>query len=102
MTAFTVERATSLPGPDWLRDPFSLASWAVVPPGRAAIRAQLADAAGPLRFAGEATSRSLWGTVGGAWQEGEKAALALARELAGAGQGGDGAQEVVSPRRETQ
>ena len=82
---------------DWLGDPWSRASWAVVPTGRAAIRAQLAAPAGPLRFAGEATSRQLWGTVGGAWQEGEKAAAALADRLAGAGPDGDGDADVVSP-----
>jgi monoamine oxidase len=81
---------------DWLRDPFSLSSWAVVPPGRAAIRRGLAEPVGPLRFAGEATSRQLWGTVGGAWQEGEAAAAALALRL-----GGDGGAAAVSPRRET-
>jgi monoamine oxidase len=60
---------------DWRRDPFSLGSWAVVPPGRYAIRDDLKiPVGGRIWFAGEALSRAQWGTVGGAWQEGERAA----------------------------
>lgn len=89
--------ASVLATTDWLGDPWSRASWAVVPTGRAAIRTQLAAPAGPLRFAGEATSRHLWGTVGGAWQEGEKAAAALADRLAGPSPDGDSGVDVVPP-----
>ncbi|NNM73462.1 FAD-dependent oxidoreductase [Enterovirga sp. DB1703] len=60
---------------DWLSDPLSRSSWSVVPPGRVAIRTEAAKpVADRIWFAGEATSRSLWGTVGGAWEEGERAA----------------------------
>ncbi len=60
---------------DWLNDPWALSSWSVVPPGRVPIREDYARPVGDrLWFAGEATSRSLWGTVGGAWEEGERAA----------------------------
>ncbi len=60
---------------DWLADPWSLSSWSVVPPGRVAIREELArPVGGRIWFAGEAVSQSLWGTVGGAWEEGERAA----------------------------
>jgi monoamine oxidase len=60
---------------DWLHDPWSMSSWSVVPPGGVAIRAELARPVGNrIWFAGEAVSRSLWGTVGGAWEEGERAA----------------------------
>jgi monoamine oxidase len=60
---------------DWRADPWSRCSWAVVPPGRhtarAALRVPVADR---LWFAGEATSDGQWGTAGGAWEEGERAA----------------------------
>ncbi len=60
---------------DWLNDPWSRSSWSVVPPGRVAIRDAIATPVGDrIWFAGEAVSRALWGTVGGAWEEGERAA----------------------------
>jgi hypothetical protein len=60
---------------DWLNDPWSRSAWSVVPPGRVAIRETLARPIGErVWFAGEAVSRALWGTVGGAWEEGERAA----------------------------
>lgn len=69
---------------DWRRDPWSLGSWAVVPPGRFSIRDDLKAPVGErLWFAGEALSRPQWGTVGGAWVEGERAAEELAERLAG-------------------
>jgi monoamine oxidase len=67
---------------DWRSDPFSLGSWAVVPPGRFSIRDDLkAPVAERLWFAGEALSRPQWGTVGGAWVEGERAAGEVAARL---------------------
>jgi monoamine oxidase len=67
---------------DWRRDPLSLGSWAVVPPGLAPIRVALREpVADRIWFAGEALSREQWGTVGGAWGEGERAADAVARRL---------------------
>jgi monoamine oxidase len=66
----------------WRRDPLSLGSWAVVPPGLAPIRIALREpVADRIFFAGEALSREQWGTVGGAWAEGERAAEAVARCL---------------------
>jgi monoamine oxidase len=67
---------------DWRRDPLSVGSWAVVPPGLAPIRVALREpVADRIWFAGEALSREQWGTVGGAWAEGERAADAVARRL---------------------
>jgi hypothetical protein len=67
----------------WRHDPWSRASWAVVPPGRFSIRDDLKEAVGDrIWFAGEALSRLQWGTVGGAWEEGERAADAIAARLA--------------------
>ncbi|MDB5558369.1 MAG: amine oxidase, partial [Enterovirga sp.] len=67
---------------DWLRDPWCLSAWSVVPPGRVAIRSAMARPVGErIWFAGEAVSQSLWGTVGGAWEEGERAALEACARL---------------------
>jgi monoamine oxidase len=69
----------------WRHDPWSRASWAVVPPGRAPIRDALKRPVGDrIWFAGEALSRQQWGTVGGAWDEAERAADEIAG-LLGAG-----------------
>ena len=38
-----------------------------------------------LLFAGEAVHETLWGTVGGAWESGERAAAAVVRSLTGRG-----------------
>ena len=66
----------------WRHDPWSRGSWAVVPPGhapaRAFLRAPLADT---VWFAGEALSRLQWGTVGGAYEEGARAAAAAAERI---------------------
>jgi monoamine oxidase len=69
---------------DWRADPWARGSWAVVPPGRhasrEALRMPLEDR---LWFAGEATSDRQWGTVGGAWEEGERAASDVIKTLLG-------------------
>jgi monoamine oxidase len=68
----------------WRNDPWSRASWAVVPPGRYAIRDTLKAPVGErIWFAGEALSRAQWGTAGGAWEEGERAAGEIAAKLTG-------------------
>jgi monoamine oxidase len=73
---------------EWTRDPWARCAWAVVPPGRHRDRERLAQAVGDrIWIAGEATSRTQWGTAGGAWEEGERAAervaAALGRSAAG-------------------
>jgi monoamine oxidase len=66
----------------WRNDPWSRASWAVVPPGLASIRDSLkAPVAERIWFAGEALSRAQWGTAGGAWEEGERAAGEIVQQL---------------------
>ncbi|MCG7392813.1 FAD-dependent oxidoreductase [Microvirga sp. ACRRW] len=70
----------------WRNDPWSRASWAVVPPGLAAIRDVLKAPIGErIWFAGEALSRAQWGTAGGAWEEGERAASEIATKLKASG-----------------
>ncbi|WP_200945964.1 NAD(P)/FAD-dependent oxidoreductase [Methylobacterium sp. Leaf466] len=60
---------------EWRHDPWSRGSWAVVPPGHAGARATLAEPVGDkIWFAGEALSRLQWGTAGGAYEEGARAA----------------------------
>ncbi|MGO4706504.1 flavin monoamine oxidase family protein [Microvirga sp. 2MCAF38] len=66
----------------WRHDPWSRASWAVVPPGLVSIRDALkAPVDDRLWFASEALSRAQWGTVGGAWEEGTRVAGEVAERL---------------------
>jgi monoamine oxidase len=54
-----------------------------VPPGRLPIRDRLKEpVADRIWFAGEALSRAQWGTAGGAFEEGTRAAEEVARRLA--------------------
>ncbi|MBB4038847.1 monoamine oxidase [Microvirga flocculans] len=70
-----IRNLSSVHSTAWRHDPWSRASWAVVPPGRHAIRDILKASVGErIWFAGEALSRAQWGTAGGAWEEGERAA----------------------------
>ncbi|CAA2100344.1 Pseudooxynicotine oxidase [Methylobacterium bullatum] len=67
---------------EWRHDPWSLGSWAVVPPGHAPARGQLqAPLADKIWFAGEALSRLQWGTAGGAYQEGMRAGTEVATRI---------------------
>ena len=62
----------------WGADPFALGSYSVARPGRATQRGVLCSPVTPrLRFAGEACSRTHFGTVVGAWASGAHAAHAL-------------------------
>jgi monoamine oxidase len=70
-----IRNLTALHSTAWRNDPWSRASWAVVPPGLYPVRDILkAPVAERIWFAGEALSRAQWGTAGGAWEEGERAA----------------------------
>jgi monoamine oxidase len=67
---------------EWRRDPWSLCAWSVIPPGRHRARDALREPIdGRIWFAGEATSIGQWGTVGGAWEEGEGAARSVTQML---------------------
>lgn len=67
----------------WTGDPLTLGAWSVARPGRHAARAVLKQPVeGRIWFAGEATSIEQWGTVGGAWLEGKRAAAEIVRALA--------------------
>jgi monoamine oxidase len=99
MVAFALDWLTGLYGPDlrkavrktsatrWNQDPWTLGAASAALPGSQWARAALAE---PVRdrifFAGEATHEILWGTVGGAWASGERAADAVLRKLGRTGE----------------
>jgi monoamine oxidase len=94
MVAFALDWLTGLYGPDlrkavrktsatrWDHDPWTLGAASAAVPGGQWARAALAE---PIRdrifFAGEATHETLWGTVGGAFASGERAADAVLKKL---------------------
>jgi hypothetical protein len=106
MLAFALEWLTGLYGADlrkavrktgmtrWNHDPWILGAASAAAPGGQWARAALAE---PVRdrifFAGEATHETLWGTVGGAWASGERAADAIIKKLA------LGSEASAEPRR---
>jgi monoamine oxidase len=94
MVAFAREWLTSLFGADalrglkrvaatnWAHDPFTRGAFSAALPGGQWARKALQD---PVRerlfFAGEAVHETLWGTVGGAWESGTRAAQAAIKHL---------------------
>jgi monoamine oxidase len=66
----------------WNDDPWVLGAFSAAAPGAQGARRVLME---PLRdrlwFAGEAVHETLWGTVGGAWASGERAAEAAMKRL---------------------
>jgi len=93
MVAFAVEWLTKLFGSDavstikkssatrWNAAPFALGAMSVAAPGGQPSRKILAEPVGCLFLAGEATHETLWGTVDGAWESGERAAEAALRKI---------------------
>jgi monoamine oxidase len=66
----------------WSTEPFALGAWSAAVPGSQSARRQLLDRiADDVWYAGEAAHETLWGTVGGAWESGERAADAVLRRL---------------------
>lgn len=110
MIAFAIEWLTKLFGSDtaaavkrsaatrWNADPYILGAMSAAAPGGAAGRRALAEPLGALYFAGEATSETDFGTVGGAWDSGERAADAALRKL-GPVKESEPARPVHSERR---
>jgi hypothetical protein len=96
MVEFAVEWLSGLFGNDvkaalkrtqttqWNKDPWALGAFATASPGGAGARKALME---PLRnrvyFAGEAIHETQWGTVGGAWESGTRAADTIVRRLLG-------------------
>jgi monoamine oxidase len=93
MVAFAVEWLTKLFGSDaasavkkssatrWNSSPFVLGAMSSAIPGGQPSRQILTEPIGAMFFAGEATHETLWGTVDGAWESGERAANAALRKI---------------------
>ena len=91
MSAFAVEWLTKLFGSEaaaavkkssatrWNAQPFVLGAMSVAAPGAQSSRKILTDPIGCMYLAGEATHETLWGTIDGAWESGERAAEAALR-----------------------
>jgi hypothetical protein len=66
----------------WDSEPWTRGAWsAAVPGGALARRVLMEPVADAIWFAGEAAHETLWGTVGGAWESGERAANAVLQKL---------------------
>jgi monoamine oxidase len=93
MVAFAVEWLTKLFGSEiasavkkssatrWNAAPFALGAMSVAAPGTQPSRKILAEPIGCMFLAGEATHETLWGTIDGAWESGERAAEAALRRI---------------------
>jgi monoamine oxidase len=93
MVAFAVEWLTKLFGSDvakavkkssttrWDAAPFALGAMSAASPGGQPSRKTLMEPVGSLFLAGEAAHETLWGTVDGAWESGERAAEAALRKI---------------------
>ena len=105
MIAFAVEWLTKLYGSDiaatikkpiatrWNAAPFILGAMSSAAPGAQPSRKILTEPIGSLFLAGEATHETLWGTVDGAWESGERAADAALRKIGGV----KGSEPVAAP-----
>ena len=93
MAAFAVEWLTKLYGSDvaaavkkssatqWNAAPYVLGAMSAAAPGGQPSRKILTEPIGCMFLAGEATHETLWGTVDGAWESGERAAEAALRRI---------------------
>jgi monoamine oxidase len=93
MVAFATEWLTKLFGSDtanavkkssatrWDAAPFALGAMSAAGPGGQASRKILTEPIGCMYLAGEATHETLWGTIDGAWESGERAAEAALRRI---------------------
>jgi len=66
----------------WNYEPWTLGAFSVAAPGwQGARRTLMEPVQNVIWFAGEAVHETMWGTVGGAWESGERAADAVLRRL---------------------
>ena len=66
----------------WANDPWTLGAMsASVPGGQVSRQILMAPVGDAVWFAGEAAHETMWGTVGGAWDSGERAANAILAKL---------------------
>jgi monoamine oxidase len=96
MVEFAVEWLTGLFGSNvkkavqrtqttqWNKEPWTLGAFSTASPGgQGARRILMEPVRGRVYFAGEAVHETLWGTVGGAWESGTRAAEAVNRRVLG-------------------
>lgn len=93
MVAFAKEWITKLFGSEaaaavqktsatrWNASPYVMGAMSAASPGGQLARRALAEPVGNVFLAGEATHETLWGTVDGAWESGERAADAALRKI---------------------
>jgi len=94
MVAFAIDWLTNLYGSDiknairrrhatrWNAEPYVRGAFSAAAPGTQPSRKVLMEpVANRIWFAGEAVHETLWGTVGGAWESGERAADGVMRAL---------------------
>ena len=93
MVAFGLEWLTKLFGSDaatavkkssatrWNAVPYALGAMSAAGAGAQASRKILAEPIGCMYLAGEASHETLWGTIDGAWESGERAAEAALRRI---------------------
>jgi monoamine oxidase len=93
MVAFAKEWLTKLFGSEtaamvkktavtrWNAAPYALGAMSAAVPGALLSRRVLTEPIGNVFLAGEATHETMWGTVDGAWDSGERAADAALRKI---------------------
>jgi monoamine oxidase len=77
-TASAVKKSSAT---SWNAAPFVLGAMSAAMPGGQPSRRILSEPIGCMFLAGEATHETLWGTVDGAWESGERAAEAALRRI---------------------
>jgi monoamine oxidase len=114
MVAFAVEWLSKLFGSDiaaavqksaatrWNAAPFVLGAMSSAAPGAQPSRKILSEPVGSIFLAGEATHETLWGTVDGAWESGERAAEAALRRIGALRDAEPAATSVRAPQRRRQ
>ena len=111
MAAFAVEWLSKLYGSEvgaavkktvatrWNASPFVLGAMSAAAPGGQLSRRVLAEPIGCMYLAGEATHETLWGTIDGAWESGERAADAALRRIGAIKDATPQAAPAAKPRR---
>ena len=111
MVAFAVEWLTKLFGSEvaaavkkssatrWNASPLTLGAMSVAEPGGQPSRKILTEPIGNMFLAGEATHETLWGTVDGAWESGERAAEAALRRIGALGEPATAPSRAPKQRR---
>ncbi len=86
----------------WNHEPLALGAFSAAAPGwQGARRILMEPVQNAVWFAGEAVHETLWGTVGGAWESGERAADAVLHRL-GPAKEPEARRAAPQPRRRSQ